>query len=386
MKINELLTEYASRKVNIDHKIDIVVINPSGPELINMANNSLYGELRCLYGNGKFYFWKNDEIYHFMLAQEFGLRHGTCFCFYVFSMKKKVVMRPAYAYYSFSSEILEQPYIKKWFKPNVMLGDTEVNELVVLDEPQKLEEYAFTKVPHTFNDLSVAHNPNKRELKKLVDKSAYKELRGIYNPKKDVFYWWDASELTHDSMSDKLEIADIPANRITLYKHRNKDYLLSTSSSVMQHEYIQKNFQKTLYDAYKLRVGDSLDEYASEVVHNGPEEVRVAINPSSKELQALIDKSHGKLVRGYYDDGKFFFWEAWSMIHRDMANALGIEYDPNNALLLSLTKNGYEVLVVPGMASAYKQFPYFNNNFEFNSRQGEFSLKRGDFYLKGKNN
>ena len=89
-----------------------------------------------------------------------------------------------------------------------------------------------------------------------------------------------------------------------------------------------------------LGESEKLVEYTVTNLQGQP--VKVLANPSKAALKNMMEKSrsHGELRGLITDDGKFWFWDAFDMIHSQMAQALGYNYETTKELYLDKKGKG----------------------------------------------
>ncbi|NJO62661.1 MAG: hypothetical protein HC836_31855 [Richelia sp. RM2_1_2] len=358
-----ILNEYSQITLYANQEKVFVTINPEGPLLEQLLQKSSYSELRCYYDADKFYFWANEDLFHSHFAEDLNIDFNPDYAFYLnipFN-GNNIVLTPSQIDDGdiIIAEILNHPYIQKWFTPN----NTKTELLL----KSSLTEYASTSVPSSSGDIQVAINPNKNELKWITDRSIYKELRGLYDEVDDAFYFWDASKLIHNHMANKLNLPDESDFRLTLYKHSsNNEYYLSCSSFIASHPYIERNFKRSIYGNLMLNVNKKLKEYATDIVYDGPIKIVVAINPPATALIKMLDKSKLNELRGYYINGTFYFWDAYLAIHANLVYELGLEYNYLNRLWIDRTSSGDISLVnVEEMDEIIKRDPYIQKYFNY---------------------
>jgi len=69
--------------------------------------------------------------------------------------------------------------------------------------------------------------------------------------------------------------------------------------------------------------------------HGDNKEAEVYVNPSSRQLIAMLKNSEYQELRGYYDDDHVYWWDSEFLIHHAMVKELGLDYEERNRLFLS---------------------------------------------------
>lgn len=238
-----------------------------------------------------------------------------------------------------------------------------------------LSEYATISLPVGEEKAFIQVNPPLNDLLRILNKSPYGELRGYYHDGK--VYFWESEDLFHNYFTVDMNFPHVAENCFYLnyeFGSNNKVVLVRSVSSdddnafsqeVLNDPYIQKLFTPNdKKSVLVLNTKTSIQEFKYEKIQSGPHEVVVAINPTKDEISSMLNKSRNGIIRGYYDDGNFYFWDAFFAIHGTAAKELGLEYNYLNRLTLIKKEFGYVLDYDEEMLPVYTNNYYFNNTFE----------------------
>lgn len=137
---------------------------------------------------------------------------------------------------------------------------------------------------------------------------------------------------------------------------------------------------RNLIDIIENQITDESEiiEEARLLIHDHPVNLQKNLGPAS--LNALIDRSRDGHVRGLIVGPDIYYWEAFNAVHVDVAQALGVPYDPKNRVEIWHHENfsTYDLAGPPPESAAFERILQ-GENFYFDANGNGEWIKGPDY-------